>query len=173
MYEGLDKRPVVRHAKAEQLFPMEFSSVNDFLNQAASVKRNERSAIADGLSPFIDSPSTIGVPPTLLETIETMEEKYGDEALKQVGLFCLMRWLEIHAGTLEEHQNNESWPEALHTMADLSNLSTSIRTIEQIGSFGGDDDWRQMLREIVTQAVMEQMEESGCIKNMFAQWNND
>jgi predicted secreted protein len=102
-----------------------------------------------------------------------MEEKHGDEALKQVGLFCLMRWLEIHAGTLEEHQNNESWPEALHTMADLSNLSTSIRTIEQIGSFGGDDDWRQMLREIVTQAVMEQMEESGCIKNMFAQWHND
>jgi hypothetical protein len=33
--------------------------------------------------------------------------------------------------------------------------------LEQVGSFGGDDDWRKMLRTIVGQSVLETIEEKG------------
>jgi hypothetical protein len=33
--------------------------------------------------------------------------------------------------------------------------------MEQVGSFGGDDSWRKMLRTIVGQSVLETIEEKG------------
>jgi hypothetical protein len=46
-------------------------------------------------------------------------------------------------------------------MSDISKLSTVLMLLDQVGSFGGDDDWRKMLRAIVGQSVLETIEEKG------------
>jgi hypothetical protein len=46
-------------------------------------------------------------------------------------------------------------------MSDISKLSTVLMILEQVGSFGGDDNWRKMLRTIVGQSVLETIEEKG------------
>jgi hypothetical protein len=57
--------------------------------------------------------------------------------------------------------------EALLTMNDLSKLSSVLQMLEQVGSFGGDDSWRKMLREVVGQSVLETLEERGSDPESF------
>jgi type II restriction enzyme len=44
---------------------MDFSSVGDFLRQAATAKQDKRQAIDDHLEPFMEDPATVGIPPGL------------------------------------------------------------------------------------------------------------
>ena len=44
-------------------------------------------------------------------------------------------------------------------MNDIGRLSAAMQTIEQIASFSGDCDWRKMLRDIVSESVVEGLEE--------------
>lgn len=158
----LDRRFIVWHTTQEPCsFPLDFSSVNDFLRKASSAKNNERQAIEEGLSPLIEDPALIGVPPEMADCIEHFVGDHGDEALRQIGLFCIGKWMKLHAVMVDEHGNNEDWPEALHVMNDASKLSTAMQIIEQVGSFGGDDSWRKMLRGFVSQSILEKLEEDG------------
>jgi hypothetical protein len=50
---------------------------------------------------------------------------------------------------------------ALWVMNDISKLSLILNTLEDIGSFGGDDDWRKMIKKIVSKTVIENLEEKG------------
>jgi len=138
---------------------MEFSSVNDFLRKAASVKNDELQAVDNGLIPFLDDPSVVGVTKELSESIEELFQNYGDEAFRQIALFCLGKWLALHSETVDDRTITESWSEALHVMNDIGKLSTAMQIIEQIGSFGGDDKWREMLRKIVSKSIVEEVEE--------------
>jgi hypothetical protein len=47
------------------------------------------------------------------------------------------------------------------TVSDFTTLAHSIQQVKGIGSFGGDESWRKMLKEIVSQSVLEEMEEQG------------
>jgi hypothetical protein len=47
------------------------------------------------------------------------------------------------------------------TSSDLARLTTALRSVSEVGSFGGDEDWRAMLKEDLGQAVLETMEELG------------
>jgi len=140
---------------------MDFSSVNDFLKKATSAKSQERQLIDDELDPFLSDPATIGVTPELSEDIEALKEKYGDEAFRQIGIFCLGKWLEIHENILQQHIQTETMDAALLTMNDISKLTLAIQTIESIGSFGGDEEWKRMLKDIVGQSLLERLEEDG------------
>jgi hypothetical protein len=62
---------------------------------------------------------------------------------------------------LQQHIENDGTSEMLMVMSDISKLSTALMVLEQVGSFGGDDDWRKMLRTIVGQSVLETIEEKG------------
>lgn len=148
---------------------MDFSSVGDFLRKAATAKQDRRKVIDEGLSPFLEDPSTIGVTPALSETLEELTEQYGDEALRQVALFCIGRWHRLHTDILSQHLKNDGTSEALLTMNDLSKLSTILQLLEQVGSFGGDDAWRKMLRQIVGQSLLEHIEENGIDPTTFFQ----
>lgn len=139
---------------------MDFFSVDDFLRKATSAKDEKRIAIDDSLVPFMDDPSIVGVPVELADSIDHLLSAYGDEAFRQIALFCLGKWLNIHAERVNDQTKTESWPEALHTMSDIGRLSSAMQTIEQIASFTGDDQWRKMLRSIVGQSVLERIEES-------------
>ena len=146
---------------------MDFSSVGDFLRQAASAKQDKRNVIDEGLAPFLEDPATIGVPPSLSEALEALLEEFGDEAYRQAALFCTGRWHRIHTEVLQEHIDNDGMSEALLTMSDLSKLSTVLLLLEQVGSFGGDDQWRKMLRKIVGQSLLEHLEEEGTDPESF------
>jgi hypothetical protein len=140
---------------------MDFSSVGDFLRQAATAKQDKRQAIDDHLEPFMEDPATVGIPPDLATAIETLLETYGDETYRQIALFCLGKWHQTHCGILQQHIENDGTSEMLMVMSDISKLSTVLMVLEQVGSFGGDDDWRKMLRAIVGQSVLETIEEKG------------
>ena len=144
---------------------MDFSSVGDFLHQAATAKQDKRQAIDDQLVPFMEDPATVGIPPDLATSIETLLETYGDETYRQIALFCLGKWHQIHCEVLQQHIENDGTSEMLRemlmVMSDMSNLSTVLMILEQVGSFDGDDDWRKMLRTIVGQSVLETIEEKG------------
>ena len=75
---------------------MDFSSVGDFLRQAATAKQDKRQAIDDHLEPFMEDPATVGIPPELATAIETLLEAHGDETYRQIALFCLGKWHQIH-----------------------------------------------------------------------------
>lgn len=140
---------------------MDFSSVNDFLKKATSAKSQERQLIDDELDPFLSDPATIGITPELSEDIDALKEKYGDETFRQIGIFCLGKWLEIHENILQQHIQTETMDAALLTMNDISKLTLAIQTIESIGSFGGDEEWKRMLKDIVGQSLLERLEEDG------------
>ena len=140
---------------------MDFSSVGDFLRQAATAKQDKRRVIDDHLEPFMEDPATVGIPPDLATAIETLLETYGDETYRQIALFCLGKWHQAHCEILQQHIENDGTSEMLMTMGDISKLSTVLMLLEQVGSFGGDDEWRKMLRTIVGQSVLETMEEKG------------
>lgn len=146
-----------------QTIPMAFSfeSVGDFLNKAASAKRHERQAVQDGLEPYLDDPHVMAVPPALLDTIEALYIQHGDETFKQIALFCTGRWLQVHQDTLEQHVENEGMPEALLTVQDLTKIGIAFSLMQDVGSFGGDDSWRKMIKEAVGQLVLEGIEEKG------------
>jgi hypothetical protein len=140
---------------------MDFSSVNDFLKKATSAKSQDRQLIDDELDPFLSDPATIGITPELSEDIDALKKKYGDEAYRQIGIFCLGKWLEIHEEILHQHIHTETMDAALLTMNDISKLTLAIQTLESIGSFGGDEEWKQMLKDIVGQSLLERLEEDG------------
>lgn len=146
---------------------MDFSSVGDFLRKAASAKQDKRKVIDENLAPFLEDPATIGIPPDLSECLEALMEEHGDETLRQVALFCIGKWHRVHAEILQQHIENDGISEALLTMSDLSKLSTVLMLLEQVGSFGGDEDWRKMLRHIVGQTLLEHLEEEGTDPDFF------
>ena len=146
---------------------MDFSSVGDFLRKAASAKQDRRKTIDEHLTPFLEDPATIGIPPSLSESLEALLEQHGDETYRQVAIFCIGKWHSVHTDILQEHVDNNGMSEALLTMNDLSKLSSVLQMLEQVGSFGGDDSWRKMLRKIVGQSVLETLEEHGSDPESF------
>jgi TRAP-type C4-dicarboxylate transport system substrate-binding protein len=140
---------------------MDFSSVNDFLQKANSAKSQERQLIEDELDPFLSDPAIVGITSELFEYIDGLKQKYGDEAFRQIGIFCLAQWLEIHRETLNQHIQTETMDAALLTMDDISKLTLVIQILESIYSFGGDDDWKRMLKDIAGRTLLESFEENG------------
>ena len=158
----LDRRTAsADNADGSLSFQVDFSSVNDFLKAARSAKQDQKERINDIIEPFMDHPGTVGITPALSEEIEKLFESYGDECLRSTAMFCIGKWLNVHRGVLEEHRKQGEMEGALFVMSDISKLALVLRTLEDISSFGGDDGWRQMLKKIVSQVVMELCEERG------------
>jgi len=148
-------------------FSMDFQSVGYFLRQAASAKQDHRKVIDENLAPFLEDPATIGVPLSLSEKIEELLERHGDETYRQIAIFCIGKWHTVHTEILQQHVDNDGMSEALLTMNDLSKLSSVLQMLEQVGSFGGDETWRKMLRKMVGQSVLETIEEHGSDPESF------
>lgn len=141
--------------------PSSFDSVEAFLKAARAVKRNDQQDVLEKIAPMLDDEDTVAVPPSLLEPLEALLERYGDEVLRATAMFCLGRWLSIHQDILQQHLENEDVDAALWTMSDISKLSLLIKEAHGIGSFGGDDDWRKMVKRTVSEAVLKHLEEEG------------
>lgn len=159
----LDKGLVVHQASNALLFSMDFSfdSVGKFLQQVQGAKAKKKQVVEDALEPLLSDPDTFAISPVIGKLVDKEVEGYGDEALRQICIVVLGKWIDFHRGFLEEHVQNDAVPEALLTMRDVSILTTAIKLLEQVGSFGGDDDYRQAMHKQINQAVLEQIEEMG------------
>jgi len=137
-------------------------SAHEFLNATNGIYAQEcPQSTNDEVDPLLDDPSIVGIPHEMFDMLKGLEEKHGDETFKQVALFCLGQWLQIHQGILPQPLQCENIHEAMVTVADLTTLAHSAQQVQAVGSFGGDESWRKMLKEIVSQDILENMEEQG------------
>lgn len=136
-------------------------SVNDFLRKARGAKEYQRQIVDDELEPLLTDPSTYAVPPAVGKMIEDALEEWGDEALKQIGMVVIGKWLDVHNGLLQEHVDSQDFSAALLTMSDATKITTALRTLGDIGSFSGDEDYCASVRQQINQAVLEGIEEQG------------
>lgn len=141
--------------------PSSFDSVEAFLKAARAVKRNDQQDVLEKIAPVLDDADTVAIPPSLLAPLEDLLERYGDEALRATAIFCLGRWSGIHQDILQQHLQNDEMEAALWTMSDISKLSLLIKEAYDIGSFGGEDDWRKMVKKTVSEAVLKHLEDEG------------
>jgi len=139
--------------------PLEdFSSVDDFLRQATAAKDGKRQAISASISPGLQDQGLVGIPPELASTIEEMLQSYGDETYRQVALFCLGKWFELHIGMFEELIGEEP-SMACSCLMDATRVADSLHLLSEINSIGGDKGWRTMLEQTLSQHILEELEE--------------
>lgn len=104
---------------------------------------------------YLDDPHLVGVSPELAGLFEKCLETYGDEALRQIALFCLGKWFAIHTEVIEQFVATQEIPSIVSASMDAARISDAITLIETVGSFGGDDSWKQMLHRTIVDAVKE------------------
>jgi len=132
-----------------------FNSVDDFLRKAREAKSEKSEEMREWVQDFVNDPSMVGVPVEMANTIGQLMEKYGDEALRQIVLFSLGKWYGVHVGVVQEMVATEDFGSSIAAAMDAARINTAIQTLENVGSFGGDDDWRAMLRESIVSEVDE------------------
>lgn len=138
-----------------------FSSVEDFLKKAKDAKVKQRPEVEQRVRDYLDDPHLIGVAPEMADLINSLMERYGDESLRQIGLFCLGKWFAVHGGVIEELTQNEQMPAAFAATMDATRISDAIALLETVGSFGGDSDWKQMLYQSLVSTVNDAMNQHG------------
>jgi hypothetical protein len=136
-----------------------FSTAEAFLREAAAAKQGKRDAISASIAPHLADHATVGIPPKLHQSIEKLLERYGDETYRQVALFALGKWFEAHTGAAEDLFATGQMPEAVACMMDATRISDSLHLVAEVGSLGGDQDWKIMLEEELSQAILEAIEE--------------
>ena len=136
----------------------QFSTVEDFLKQAVAAKDGKREAIGQAISPGLQDHGTVGIPPKLAATIEAMLKKYGDESYRQIALFCLGKWFELHIGMFEELIGEEP-SMACSCLMDATRIADSLHLLGEINSIGGDGGWKPMLEQTLSQHILEELEE--------------
>lgn len=143
---------------------MEFSdlnSVEDFLRKTGEARKSKLNDVEERLRHYIEDPSTIGVTPELGEMIQDLVAEHGDEVFRQVSIFCLGKWLEVHSDIALAHWNDKRVPELVAVTADSARLASAMQAIEAIGSFSGDQEWREMLCQNVANTILSDLEERG------------
>ena len=138
-----------------------FDSVDSFLQQAVKAKQGQRDAIDKGLEPLLDDPATFAILPDLVDLIDRDLEAYGDESLKQVAAVAIGKWVQLHQDWLQQHIEHEAAPEAAMTAADMTKLVQAVKLVEEVGSFGGDEDYRKAAKQQINQAILEKLEDQG------------
>lgn len=139
----------------------DLNSVEEFLRKTDAARQSKRDAVEDGLRAYIEDPSTIGVTPELGETIQGLVESYGDEVFRQLAIFCIGKWLDVHAEIAKDHCKTDSIPELIATTSDATRLGVVMQTLEQVSSFSGDQHWRKMLCSHVAETIIDDFEERG------------
>ena len=131
----------------------QFSSVEDFLRKAREAKTSQRPDVEEFITDHFEDPHLIAIPPDLGETVVNLTEKYGDEALRQIALFTMGKWFAVHTTYIEELMDKENHHAALSTTMDATRISQCITILETVSSFGGGEDWREMVKNLAIGAV--------------------
>jgi len=94
----------------------------------------------------------------LAASIEAMLQKHGDETYRQIALFCLGKWFELHIGMFEELIGEEP-SMACSCLMDATRIADTLHLLSEINSIGGDGGWKPMLEETLSQHILEELEE--------------
>ncbi len=137
----------------------DFSTVNDFLRQAAAAKDGKRQAIGASIAPHLQDQGTVGIPPKMASTLQEMLQDYGDETYRQVALFTLGKWFELHIGMFEELAATEEVSMACSCLMDATRIADALHLLSEVNSIGGDRGWKNMLEETLSQHILEELEE--------------
>jgi len=147
------------------VFP--FDSVKDFLSSVGAARENDRVRLEEQCTPVLDSlmndPCVAAVPNSLADTIESLVEQYGDQALKSIAQYCLNLWTVRHGEELARmaQQQKPCVAGACAIAADHAILSTATGLIIDVGAFGSSDDWQRMIRSEISGALLQSFEEEG------------
>lgn len=95
----------------------------------------------------------------LASSIETMLRDYGDETYRQIALFTLGKWFELHMGMFEELAATEEVGMACSCLMDGTRIADALHLLSEINSIGGDQGWKTMLSETLSQHILEELEE--------------
>lgn len=144
-----------------------FKSVNDFLSSARAAKKDTASQIEGQIAPIVDDHDAICITPDIFSCIDNYRQQYGDEALRAIGLFCIGKWITLHQDIIQGHVKNNAIAESLQVAGDLAKLLTALDIIKDVASFGGDIEWRAMIKEEMGKVVMEACEEKGLSVDQF------
>jgi hypothetical protein len=117
-------------------------SVDDFLKKASAASAAHRDALIAGIRDGLEDKQTIGVPPQLSEAIRGLEEGNGDEALRSICLFCAGKWADFHDKLRNLALDRGDYHSALMIEGDAGRIRAAMTILLDIGSFSGDDDWR-------------------------------
>lgn len=142
-----------------------FTNVDDFLRKAREAKTSQRPEVEEFINDHFEDPHLVAIPPVLGDQITELVETYGDEALRQLALFCMGKWFGIHTGCIEELMANENHHAALSTTMDTSRISQCITTLETVSSFHGGDAWRAMMKNFAIGAVNDALNQRGDADN--------
>lgn len=133
-----------------------FETVDDFLRKVKEAKSQQLDNDAnEWAEDYINDPGVVGVPDELCSTIEHLFEKYGDEAFRQIGMFCLGKWHEVHVNAMEDMLNLEDVRGGIAAATDSTKIATALMTVATVGSFGGDEEWRQMIKQTIIKNLKE------------------
>lgn len=137
----------------------DFSTVDDFLRQAFSAKAEKKQAVSAAIAPHLDSHGTVGLPPEICSAIESLIEDYGDEVYRQVALFSLGKWFELHIAASEQFFFEDKPGPGCSAIMDATRISDALHLLCELHSFSGDAAWKEMLDEKLSQFILESMEE--------------
>jgi len=136
-----------------------FSTAEAFLREAAAAKQSKRDAISDAIAPHLHDSGTVGVPPALHRTIQELVERYGDAVYRELALYAMGKWFELHCEAAEDLFQTGSFPEGCACLMDSVRISDGMHLVCEVGSLGGDDSWKAMLEQELSQAILETIEE--------------
>lgn len=110
-----------------------FDSVEDFLRKVESAKLQQEDPDPVELE--------FSVPFQVSDQIEKAMIYYGDEAVKQIALYSLFLWFKIHQETMDQAIEKADHDSAMMVLRDLVRLGEAMRTVEEISSFGGAEEY--------------------------------
>jgi|TARA_B100001939_G_scaffold79275_1_gene67172 hypothetical protein len=136
-----------------------FNTVDDFLRGIREAKSKQRPDIEGIIDEAFDDPHTIAVPPDLGDMIVDLTEKYGDEALRQIALFCIGKWFAYHNAYIEGLVEDDNIHAALSTTMDSTRVSQCMTNLETVSSFSGSEEWVAMVKDLAIGAVNDAFNE--------------
>lgn len=122
-------------------------------------KQGKRLAISASVDEHLSDHGTVGLPPSIADIVDELVEQFGDEAYRQLALFSLGKWFEHHIHSIDELFQQDNIDGGCSALMDATRISDSLHLLCELGSFSGDDKWKQMLNSEISQAILEKLEE--------------
>lgn len=122
-----------------------FESVNQFLQAVGQDQAADKQQAMDCISDVLKQDNAIAVPLVLGEMLDKFFDKYGDAPLKAISLYVLSMWIDVHTSVIKDNCSEGEIDNAMLATSDMTKLSTAFVLMQQVGIFGEDDEWTNLI----------------------------
>jgi hypothetical protein len=133
-------------------------SVDGFILKARAAREERLQAMQNAITNSLDDQDVIGVPPNVAELLQLYFTNYGDESLRSIALFCLGQWKKFHGETQSWALSGGRTEDACMIASDCRAIEDAMTMIAAIGSFSGDQQWREKVKAAMQEKVSQEME---------------